>query len=163
MSSIPILSAQLDWPSTIGGFLLKWGTLEYLVFVFLKDHSSADEFDKVKKLHFKDRVDRITQLLIDARYPADQQTEFTRLVDRLEPIRELRNHIAHGHLYLRLDADTKSFTITLLKAMDVDTGFLPDSEHVEFAQLQAALPTLDEMIGAFGRLAGFQTPVPLLP
>ena len=48
MSSVPITPARLDWPSAIGHFLLNYGTLDYLVFVFLKDHLSPDEFANVR-------------------------------------------------------------------------------------------------------------------
>ena len=148
---------RLDWPSAIGLFLLNYGTLDYCVFVFLKDHLSADEFVKVREWHFKDRLTRIAQHLKDEKYPAEQQTAFARMLERLEPIRELRNHIAHGHLYFRPDAETQKPTITLFKAKDLDTGFLPGSKHVEFAELKAALRTLTELIEGFRRIAGFNT------
>jgi hypothetical protein len=155
MSPVPITLARLDWPSAIGNFLLNYGTLDYFVFVFLKDHLSPDEFANVKEWHFKDRVKRIAQHLKDEKYPADQQTAFTRLVDRLKPVRELRNHIAHGHMYVRLDPETQKPTVTVFKAKDVDTGLLPGSKHVEFAELQSALATLAGLIEKFQRLAGF--------
>jgi len=54
MNSLPILPERLDWSSAIGLFLINFGTLEYLVFVFLKDHLPPEHFEKVRKLHFKD-------------------------------------------------------------------------------------------------------------
>src|SRR5205085_9794035 len=98
MNLVPIVPARLDWPSTIGNFLLNFGTLDFLVFCFLKDHLSVEEFAKVKGWHFKDRLDRITQHMQEAKNPVEQQQEFAQLVTRLMPLRELRNHIAHGHL-----------------------------------------------------------------
>jgi hypothetical protein len=92
-----ILPARLDWPSAIGNFLLNFGALEYFVFVFLKDGLTPEEFSKVKEWHFKDRLNRIARLLAERRYPAVTQKEFTQLVERIEQLRELRNHIAHGH------------------------------------------------------------------
>jgi hypothetical protein len=142
MSSTPILPARLDWPSAIGNFLLNYGTLDHYVFGFLKDHLSPDEFARFKERRFKERVHRITQHLREEQYPAEQQAAFARLVERLDPIRELRNHIAHGHMYVRFDSETQKPTVTLFKAKDVDTGLLPDSKHVEFAELQSALTTL---------------------
>jgi len=70
-------------------------------------------------------------------------------------MRELRNHIAHGHMYLRIDPETQKPTVTLLKAKDVDTGYLLGVNHVQFAELQSSLEALPEMIEEFGRLAGF--------
>jgi len=49
MNAVPILPDRLDWPSAIGNFLLNFGTLKYLVFVFLKDHLQPEEFDRVKE------------------------------------------------------------------------------------------------------------------
>ena len=157
MSSVPIISDRLDWSSAIGLFLINYGTLDHFVFVFLKDHLATEEFANVKEWHFKDRVARIAQHLEDSKYPAEQQTAFARLRKRLEPVRELRNHIKHGHMYVRLDAQTQKPTVTVFKAKDLDTGLSPDSKHVEFPELQAALGTLDELIEEFQRIAGFKT------
>ncbi|MEY4918395.1 MAG: hypothetical protein RL616_2308 [Verrucomicrobiota bacterium] len=150
------MPARLDWPSAIGNFLLNFGTLDYLVFVFLKDHLSSDEFAIVREWHFKDRVTRMGEQLKAANYPADQQATFARLVERLNPIRELRNHIAHGHFYLRFDPETQKPIVSVFKAKDLDTGFLPDSKHLEFTELQAALSTLTELTEGFKRFAGFE-------
>lgn len=157
MSSIPIVPARLDWPSAIGNLLLNYGTLDYFVFVFLKDHLLPDEFDRLKERPFKERVTRIAGHLREAHYPAEQQTAFARLVEQLEPIRELRNHIAHGHMYVRWDEETQKPRVTVSKAKDVDTGLLPNSKHVEFGELQAALTTLTGLIEEFGRLVEFKT------
>jgi hypothetical protein len=157
MSAVPILPNRLDWPSAIGNFLLNYGTLDWLVFVFLKDHLSPDDFANVKEWHFKDRATRIGQYLKEAKYPVEQQTAFSRLFERLGPVRELRNHIAHGHMHGHFDAETKKFKVTLFKAKDLDTAHLPDSRHVEFAELEAALSTLSELIEEFQSLAGFKT------
>ena len=156
MSSVPIMPARLDWPSAIGNFLLNYGTLDYFVFVFLKDHLSSDEFGRIREWHFNDRLKRIAQYLKDEKYPADQQTAFARLLERLEPIRELRNHLAHGHMYLRFDPETLKPRVTLFKAKDLDTGLLPESKHVEFHELLTALATLTGLIEEFQRLAGFK-------
>ena len=64
------MPARLDWPSAIGLFLLNFGTLDYLVFVFLKDNLSSEEFAIVKEWHFKDRVTRMGEQLKAANYPA---------------------------------------------------------------------------------------------
>ena len=156
MNPVPILPARLDWPSAIGNFLLNFGTLDYFVFCFLKDHLSATEFDKTKEWHLKDRLSRIAQHMQEAKFPAELQRECAELVTRLEPIRELRNHIAHGHMLWRLDEKTKQPTVTVFKAKDLDTGFLPDAKHVEFAELLAGLNTLNELIAQFQSLTGFK-------
>lgn len=157
MKPVPIMPAQLDWPSAIGNFLLTFGTLEYFVFVFLKDHLAEEEFAKVKEWHLKDRLARVAQYLKDEKRPAAEQTAFAALVERVEPMRNLRNHIAHGHMYVRIDVATMKPSVTLFKAKDLDTGFLPNSRHLEFAELEAALTTMSQLLQEFERLAGFET------
>lgn len=154
---VPILPARLDWPSAIGNFLLNFGTLEYFVFCFLKDNLNEVEFAKVKEWHLKSRLDRIAQHLREAKRPAKEQQQFGQLVNRLEPLRELRNHIAHGHMYCRIDEVTKRPAVTVFKAKDLDTGFEPGAKHVEFPELLAALGMLRELTEGFERLAGFET------
>src|SRR5436190_7730359 len=107
MNPVPIVPARLDWPSAIGNFLLNFGTLDYFVFCFLKDQLPVEEFGKVKEWHFKDRVERIGQALRESGAPEGEQRQFTQLAGRLESIRELRNHLAHGHLLMRLDERTQ--------------------------------------------------------
>ena len=115
--------------------MLNWGALELFVFCFLKDHLPPEEFAKVKEWHFKDRLKRLAEHMQEAQFPQQQQKEFAQLVMRLEPIRELRNHIAHGHMYARIDEKTCQSTVTVFKAKDVDTGFDPEAKHVDFAEL----------------------------
>jgi len=153
--TIPIAPARLDWPSMIGNFLLNYGTLDYLVFVFLKDHLSTREFATGREWHFKDRMERIAQHLKDAKYSAKQQSAFAELAKRLEPIRELRNHVAHGHMYLRMESGQP--TITVFKAKDLDSGFLPGSKHVKFSELLEAASELTAIIDEFQLLTGFRT------
>ena len=158
MKPVSIMPANLDWPSAIGHFLLNFGTLDYFVFVFLKKHLSPEEFADVKEKTFRERIRRIAQHLKDKNYPLEEQAAFARMVERVEPFRELRNHIAHGHMYLRLDADGKA-AVTVFKAKDLDMGYLPDSKHVEFEELERALETLPQLIEEFERLAGFKASV----
>jgi len=60
-------------------------------------------------------------------------------------------------MYSRMDPETKKPTVTVLKAKDLDTGLLPDTKHVEFEELRAALATLGGLIKDFQELAGFKT------
>ncbi len=157
MNPVPILPNRLDWPSAIGNFLLNFGTLEYLVFVFLKDHLRPEEFDRVKDYHLKDRLNRIEQQLKQEGYPMDEQRAFAVLVEAIRPIRDLRNRLAHGHLYTRYDVQTKKWSVSVFQAKDVDTGFLPTSRHVEFEDLVSALEGITELIEKLQRFAGFKT------
>jgi len=156
MNPVPITPAHLNWPSTIGNLLLNYGTLDFLVFCFLRDQLSPEEFAKVRDWHLKDRLRRIAQHLQEVKCPAEQQNEFAQLARRLEPIRELRNHIAHGHMYFRIDEETKQLTVTVFRAKDLDTGWTPDAKHVELPELLAGLKTLNELIESFQSIAGFK-------
>ena len=159
MSSTPIWSDHSDWPSAIGNFILYYGILDYLVFVFLKDHLSEKDFGSVEELHFHDRVQKVAQLVKEG-YPAEQQITVARLVERLNPVRDLRNHIAHGHLYLRFDAETKKPIVSLLRAKDLDAGALPGTKHLEFEELLGASATLKDLIEELERMCGFKVWVP---
>lgn len=156
MNADPVLPDRLDWPSAIGNFLLIFGTLEYFVFVFLKDHLPPEEFDRVKEHHLKDRLNRIEQQLRDEGYPEHEQRAFAALVEAIGPIRDLRNRLAHGHLYSRYDVQTQKWSVTVFQAKDVDTGFLPGSKHVEFGDLVTALKRLTELIEELQRFVGFK-------
>ena len=149
-------SGRWTWQFAIGQFILNFGTLEYLVLVFLKDQLQEEAFEGTRNLHLKDRLRAIANHLSDQESPANVQDCFARLVERLDPIRELRNHIAHGHLYVRIDEETQRSVVTIFRAKDLDTGLLPESKHVSLAELLAALTTLDELIREFEHLAGFQ-------
>ena len=156
MNPVPILPNRLDWPSAIGNFLLNFGTLEYLVFVFPKDHLPPEEFDRVREHHLKDRLNRIQEQLKQEGYPSDEQRAFAVLVEAIGPIRDLRNRLAHGHLYTRYDLQTKKWSVTVFQAKDVDAGFLPTSTHVEFEDLLTALERLTELVEKLQRFAGFK-------
>lgn len=149
MKHVPIAPSRLDWPSAIGNFLLNFGTLDFFVFCFLKDHLSPEEFAKLKDWHLNDRLRRIAQQLKEAKYPDEKQKEFAELFMRLEPIRELRNHIAHGHMYSRFDEETNEIKVSVFKAKDLDTGWTPGAKHVEFSELLEGLKMLDELIERF--------------
>lgn len=156
INAVPIMPARLDWPSAIGSFLLSFGMLEYFVFVFLKDHIAEDQFDKVKEWHLKDRLDEIAEYLKNENYSPVEQASFEALVGRVAPMRELRNHIAHGQMNVRFAPDTMKPSVTLLKAKDVDNAGMPATRHLEFAELEAALETIAQLNQEFERLAGFK-------
>jgi hypothetical protein len=60
-------------------------------------------------------------------------------------------------MYVRFDEQTQQPTVTIFTAKDVDTGFLPDARHVEFAELLSALEALSKVIEEFESLAGFRS------
>ncbi len=151
----PIVPARLDWPSATGSYLLGFGSLEYFVTVYLKDHLPAAEFEKVKEWHLKDRLERIRQHLAGEHRPQLEQDRFAALVERVIPLRELRNHIAHGQMHVRIHPETGEPKVTLLKAKEVDFGGQPEIKELGFAELERALTEIAQVNREFERFAGF--------
>jgi hypothetical protein len=84
-----------------------------------------------------------------------RKAAFDRFILELEPIRKLRNHIAHGTMRLTLAADLKTWVVTLSLPRDIDgCGSLsPDARHLEFAELTSALSNLSALIEEFDHLS----------
>jgi hypothetical protein len=146
----------LDWPSAIGTFLIQFGVLDYLLVVYLKDNLELTEFVRLRERHFKDRLSRVAQHLRDSGCPTGRQEEFEHLLTRLDPIRELRNHIAHGHILLRGNVETEMPEISLSLPKDMDQEYSPESRHLTFDELRASLNELTEVIEAFKGIVGFR-------
>lgn len=157
MNPVPTVPARWDWPSAIGSFILQCGVMEYFVNVFLTDHLPDGEFDKFKEKSLKDRLTEIERLLNCGKYSEEELVAFVDLIRRLEPMRELRNHLAHGHLYGRVNEETAEVTMGVLKARDLDSGYLEGTRHVEFPELLAALGTISSLLKEMENLAGFVT------
>jgi hypothetical protein len=155
MNSAPIQSARLDWPSAIGQFLLSFGTLDYLIVVYLKSNLEPSEFAKVKEWGFKDRMSRMGQHLGDSG-TADRRDQFARIVARLDPTRELRNQIAHGHMLCKMNEESAAKAISLSLPKDLDQEYSPEARHVTFDELRASLGELTELIEELKALAGFR-------
>lgn len=152
-----------DWPSTIGHFLLNFGTLEYFVFVFLEKQIPADEFEKKRKLHLKDRVDQMAEIIAKNGSKSDGQIPFSEIQRHLEPLRELRNLIAHGHMYFGPGNENGSPSVTLSKARDFDAAHDSGSKRVKLSELVAACFELSKLLREFERLAGFKDFAPPIP
>lgn len=157
MSAPSIFPARLDWPSVIGNLLLNFGTLDYMVFVYLKDHLPTEEYLKVREWHLKDRFTRIADHLMEAEASEDEQSRFGDLVKRLDPIREIRNHLAHGHMFTTIDEKTYQPTVTIMKARDLDMHDSPDCDQVHFKDILAAMNELGKIIKELDPIAGFST------
>jgi len=153
MSRTPTLQ-RLGWPSAIGNFLLNFGTLDYLILVFLKDNLEPSEFAQFKERHFEDRAMRLAKHLRDSDYPTERQEEFADLLIRLAPIRDLWNHIAHGHILARLDIETDTLVTSVSLPRDLDQEYSDEARHVTFGELRANLNELTKLIEVFKKLAG---------
>jgi hypothetical protein len=155
MNAPSILPARLDWPSLIGNFLLNFGALEHAVFVYLKDRLPANEYVKVREWHLKDRLERIAEILVEANATEEQKAGFADMVKRLDPVRELRNHLAHGHLCVTVEEETFKPSVTLMLVKDLNMQDSPECRQLPYQELLAAYQELNRVIADFQRLAGF--------
>ncbi len=151
---IPIMSDRLSWSSAVGLFIINFSTLDLLVQDFLENKLPAEEFAKLKERPFYDRVERIKEYLIKADYTTEKRKEFEKFFCRLDPVRELRNHIAHGILRIGLEQDQKTWGLTLSLPRDVDGSSSPDVLHLRFEELTKALAELAALVEEFKRLTG---------
>ena len=157
MNPLPFTCGCLSWSSVIGNFITNFGTLDMHVQDFLESLLPEQEFLKIKERPFYDRVERIKQRLKEADCTLLNKAEFGQFFHRLDPLRETRNHIAHSILRFGLAPDQKSHIQTLSIPRDLDGSNPKGARHLEFAELQSELKTLNEMIEEFERLAGFKT------
>ena len=154
MKPIPIMCGCLSWSSTIGNFITNFGMLDLQVQDFLETLISPEEFLKMKDRPFYDRVERIKQCLGETDCGVMTKAKFEQFFARLDPLRETRNHIAHGVLRIGLAAGQETYVHTLSLPKELDG---PEPRHLAFSELQAELKSLNELIEEFQRLAGLQT------
>jgi hypothetical protein len=79
-------------------FLLNFGTLDYVVLVYLQKHLQPTEFERLREKHFTDRAIRLAEYLREEKYPEDKQSDFESLLMGIDQMRDLRNH-SHIHIY----------------------------------------------------------------
>lgn len=149
-------SDPLNWSSAIGLFIINYGVLDWHVFVFLESRLSPQEFAATKKLHLQDRIARVKDLVGGNDCSAETKKAFEMFFRSLDPIRELRNHIAHGHLLTRMSEDGNSLILTLSLPKNLDAVDNPETRHLSFGELTKALSALTDLIEEFGKLSGFR-------
>ncbi len=85
-------------------------------------------------------------------FPAEQKQAFEHFFARLESVRELRNHIAHGHLLVRITEVGKTPVLTLSLPKDLDATEAPATRHLEFEELTKAQSELAALIDDIQKL-----------
>jgi len=161
-----IMPARFDWPSSIGHFILNFGTLESVIFIFMEKYFSKDEFERTRNFHMKDRLDRMLQLMEDQVevFPKKDCEAMAEFIQTFKPIRELRNHIAHGCMAtVIVEGEKSKFTISAPKEMD--QPYESDARHVDCKELQAGIVQLDQLSANFQEIAQVwdsKTEMPLL-
>lgn len=148
----PILPARSDWPSAIGNFILNYGVLDWHLFVFLEKRLPADLFARIRNEHFQERVTRIRKVVGAGDFSEEQKRGFDEFFKRLERIRALRNHIAHGHMLLTIPKDGKPPFLALSLPKDLDATEAPDTRHLEFEELTKAQSELAALSEDFQKL-----------
>ncbi len=147
-------SPRLDWASAIGLFIINFGTLDLHVQDYLENCLSPEEFAKFKDRHFRERVERIKAHVGQADYEPEKRRAMDQFFIQLEPVRELRNHIAHGLLRVALAEDKKIQIVTLSLPRDLDGTNSPDARHLTFEELLKASTTLTDLSEDFMKLFG---------
>jgi hypothetical protein len=152
MKPVPILCGCSSWSSAIGNFIANFGMLDLLVQDFLENTLPPNEFLKIKEWPFYDRVELIKKHVGQSNYPVEKKTGFEQLFRRLDPLRETRNHIAHGILRIGLAPDQKTPVQTLSLPRDLDGSNSPDARHLSFEDLNRESRCLTELIEEFQKL-----------
>jgi hypothetical protein len=154
MASAPVFSSQPSWASALGTFLLQFGILDYLTHVHLKNNLECAKFSKIAERHFKDRLSAVAEH-IGHSGSAEMKEAFESLLPRIEPIRNLRNHIAHGYILIQ-ENETGSFELSISLPKDLDQEDAVAAKHVTFDDLQANLKELTSVIETFKKIVGFR-------
>ena len=153
-NSASILPEQLSWASAIGNFLINFGFLHHLVMDYLNNALDVSEFDRWKEKPFKDQTMRIAQHLKEMPSAGEKEREFELLMRRLDPIRTLRNHVAHGHILCRWDVTKETWAISISLPKNIDSAYATETRHLTWTELRASLDELTEVIEAFMRFTG---------
>jgi hypothetical protein len=151
---IRVLPDRQSWSSAIGLFVINFSALDLLVQDFLESTLPSEEFLRIKERPFYDRVKRIEAHVSQADYSEEKRQQFEKVFRRLDPIRELRNHIAHGVLRFELAEDQSIKAVTLSLPRDLDGSSSPAALHLEFEELSKALSELTALIEEFKKLTG---------
>ena len=142
----------LDWSSAIGLFLINFGTLDLLAQDLLQSILPPSEFTRLRDRSFYDRITRLKEHATAADYPPQKKQAMAQFFAQLEPVRELRNHIAHGLPRIALAEDQKSWILTLSLPRDLDGSGSPQARHLTYQELLAAGTTLTDLIADFQNL-----------
>lgn len=145
---------RLDWSSAIGLFIINFGTLDLLAQDFLQSILPPDEFTRLRDRCFHDRITRLKEHVTAANYPPEKRQAMAQFFARLEPVRELRNHIAHGLLRIALAEDQNTWVLTLSLPKDLDGSGSPQARYLTHQELLAAGTELTNLIEKFQSLFG---------
>jgi hypothetical protein len=141
-----------DWYWSIGHFVMNFGHLEFLVFAYLEKHVSTAEFEQMRKTSFQNRIEKVAQLFGTS---PERTTRFAAFAQRLEPIRNVRNHVAHGFLEFGFSPTAELF-LDIARAKDSDRMLDPVTEKVTYHDLWIHVHALGDLITEFQRLTNYE-------
>ena len=145
---------HLGWASTIGLFIINFGALDLHVQDYLENNLPPEEFSQIKGRPFYERVERIKAHVRQAGNEPEKRQARDEFFIRLEPVRELRNHIAHGRLHMTLSEDKQTRLITLSLPRDLAGTNSPEARHFKFDELLKTSTSLTDLSEDFMRLFG---------
>lgn len=132
----------------VGQLLLNFGQLDHLVFCVLQRVLPEKDYQDTKRWHLTDRVDRMIERLTVEDASLKPHVDQWR-ADFL-PVRDLRNHLAHGYLML---ACGPPVTLNIRQARDWDGE---EVTAIGSDELQRCFAKLDELILQLQPWAGYQ-------
>ena len=135
----------------VGQLLLNFGQLDYLVFCVLQRVLPEKDYQDTKRCHLTDRVNQMIERLTAA--DASRKPHLEQWHAAFLPVRDLRNHLAHGYLQLVLNHDPKLISLRIRQARDWDGE---EVTEVGFDELQQCFEKLSALIEQLQPLAGFQ-------
>jgi hypothetical protein len=152
-ATVPLMPARMHWSYATGNFMLNFSTLDLHVQDYLENNLPPEDFVRIKERPFYDRVERIKEHVSQATYAAEKTQQFAEFFRRLDPIRELRNHIAR-YSANRAGSGSENLGSDIVLPRDLDGSSSPDALHLEFRELTKALGELTELIEEFNKLTG---------
>lgn len=128
-----------DIYTAVGMLMANFGSLEYMTFDYLERHLSKEEFATSKQ----------------SSPEASESIESIRKM--LKPVREMRNHIAHGHLLVRIDPESGKPRLSLSNPRELETMYLEGSTHVSHMDVYKVIEELRHVIVQVEPLFGYKT------
>ncbi len=147
----PVLPQRLDWSSMIGLFILNFGQLELALSDIIKLRAKPESRKGVLKKSFHDKIQCLKDLAEQHPLMVKKQKEWEALVARMDAIRDLRNHLAHGTLVHTVAEDLKSVSQRFCLIQDV-CAEVQDADRVTFEELHRQNQLLADVLGEMLKL-----------
>lgn len=147
----PVLPQRLDWSSIIGVFILNFGKLELALSDILMSRTKLESRNGVLKKTFHEKIRCLEKLA--GQHPSMEQKreKWEALIARMDAIRDLRNHLAHGTLVHTIAEDLKSVSQSFCLIHDV-CACVQEAVKVTFEELYLQNQLLADVVGELAAL-----------